>query len=192
MHTLSRCWNAAPANPSTPNPVCPASAPAPPSGGQLGHPVLNLGPRLPAPFLPRVCGCGSPNCLACFCVRAHASLVPCPQGPAGPDPSRLWAPAIMSKPSLPGQRQRLWALTWSRSPVTAHCPQGHCPAPCGRLPVSLAAVTHCRTHGGKATQAQGPSVPGIRCPKWVFRAGGSRRESVFLAFSGSQRPSVCS
>lgn len=102
MHTLSRCWNAAPANPSTPNPVCPASAPAPPSGGQLGHPVLNLGPRLPAPFLPRVCGCGSPNCLACFCVRAHASLVPCPQGPAGPDPSRLWAPAIMSKPSLPG------------------------------------------------------------------------------------------
>ena len=56
----------------------------------------------------------------------------------------------------------------------------------------MAAVTHCCTHGGKATQAQGPSVPGIRCPKWVCRAGGPRRESVFLAFSSSRRPSVCS
>ena len=117
----------------------PASAPTPPSGGQLGHPVLNLGPHLPVPCLPRVGWFSSLNCLACFCVRAYASSLPCPQGPAGPDTRRLWAPIIMCKPSLPGAATGLPAVlaivVFSLSYAdleSVSCHSGHCPP--GPLP----------------------------------------------------------
>ena len=65
----------------------------------------------------------------------------------------------------------MWALTWSRSPVTAHCPQGHCPAPCGRLSVSHGrsnTLLHTRreSHAGAGSFGPGDQMSKMGLQGW--------------------------